>query len=453
MKNSNFIERDYWNIRYIGGGNSGSGSYGRLGIYKSDVLNTLIKEFGIESVLDLGCGDGEIASRIDAPNYLGFDVSEAGVQIASEKCISQVSKRFTTSQSLLGKAEMTISLDVLYHLIDDNEYFDYLDNLFGRSEKFVVIYTWDFDLANRYVSSYPDHIKTRRVLQDIESRFGHEFRLLRRLENPYSFSPDKPNQTSLSQFFIFVRQQTVKMPEFTLTLTSWAPRIPTLGTVLDSIGRQAHLPKTVYLNIAPEDLHLLNNLPYRNDLNLVVTTFENIGPGKKLIPIWESNRDEYIITIDDDLVIPNFLFTDLLLQSVFYPGSIIASRTHKIEYKDGALTSYNEWDHNFSKEDGPSELLFPTSGAGVLFPPDSLHKNVVNLMQYKELCFHTDDLWWFIHARMARSQVRRIPGERPLIYIDGTQEWGLWENGNKVRNDVNIKRLTEHFGDIVNPSL
>ena len=53
-----FNVKDYWINRYNRGGNSGEGSYGLLRDFKVNFINTFIKLNCINSLADLGCGDG-----------------------------------------------------------------------------------------------------------------------------------------------------------------------------------------------------------------------------------------------------------------------------------------------------------------------------------------------------------------------------------------------------------
>src|SRR5687768_6622655 len=48
----------YWDDRYLIGGNSGAGSYDRLAQFKADVLNKFAYDRDVSSVIEFGCGDG-----------------------------------------------------------------------------------------------------------------------------------------------------------------------------------------------------------------------------------------------------------------------------------------------------------------------------------------------------------------------------------------------------------
>jgi cyclopropane fatty-acyl-phospholipid synthase-like methyltransferase len=85
----------YWEKRYIGGGNSGASSYGRLAIAKANILNQLVEVQEIESVLELGCGDGSLLALAKYPSYAGVDVSMTAIETCRKRFSGDSSKRFS----------------------------------------------------------------------------------------------------------------------------------------------------------------------------------------------------------------------------------------------------------------------------------------------------------------------------------------------------------------------
>ena len=84
----------YWERRYQDGGNSGSGSYGRLAKYKAEVINDFLDKFEIENLVELGCGDGAQLKLLNAKNYTGVDVSKTVLDIARRKFGNEPGKSF-----------------------------------------------------------------------------------------------------------------------------------------------------------------------------------------------------------------------------------------------------------------------------------------------------------------------------------------------------------------------
>jgi hypothetical protein len=106
---------------------------------------------------------------------------------------------------------------------------------------------------------------------------------------------------------------------------------------------------------------------------------------------------------------------------------------------------YDKWEKNYSHSDGPSSELFATSGAGTLYKASFFHPDVLDESTYKDLSFHTDDLWWFVQSKRIGTLTKRLPGLNNLIYIDDTQEDGLWRTGNQDRNDPNLQSLIKKY--------
>ena len=236
--------------------------------------------------------------------------------------------------------------------------------------------------------------------------------------------------------------------EHVVSLTSHPERFDTLSQTLNSLLAQRLIAKKIYLNIAQDDI---SKLPaYVNDFAssglININACENLGPGKKLIPTLKLEKALPIIVVDDDLIFDTDLTLKLMIVHHLSPGTIIASRVHKITHTpEGEVSAYSKWQKNYSLSNGPSMDLFATSGAGTLYKADFFHADVTDEKTYSELAFYTDDLWWFIQSKRVGTKTKRLPGQSVLNYIDGTQEIGLWNNGNKERNDVNLRALMKRY--------
>jgi hypothetical protein len=236
--------------------------------------------------------------------------------------------------------------------------------------------------------------------------------------------------------------------EYVISLTSHPARFDTLDQSLKSLLGQRLIPRKIYLNIAEIDIVKLPVAIKSLELGgiLKINPCSDLGPGKKLIPTLKAEDSLPIIVVDDDLIFETDLALKLMIQHHLSPNSVIASRVHKIEIEsDGKLSSYSKWRKNYSLSDGPASDLFATSGAGTLYKKEFFHKDVMDEATYKDLCFHTDDLWWYVQSKRVGVKTKRLPGFSVLNFIDGTQEDGLWRSGNQDRNDPNLKALLNKY--------
>ena len=155
-RTKSFSSGSYWERRYENGGLSGPGSYGRLAEYKAEFLNSFVHQQGISSVIELGSGDGAQLALFRFKHYIGLDVSKASIKLCMQKYADDSSKSFylfdaecARDSHRLFTAELALSLDVIYHLVEDSVYEAYMRALFGAAEKFVIIYASNTDENRR----------------------------------------------------------------------------------------------------------------------------------------------------------------------------------------------------------------------------------------------------------------------------------------------------------------
>lgn len=189
----------YWERRYQTGGNSGAGSYGRLARFKAEVVNSFVRDHGVETVLEIGCGDGAQLELAQYPSYIGVDVSSAAVDLCKSKFAADPSKRFYLSQDVPAglTADLVLSLDVIYHLIEDDVFDNHMASLFDHANRHVIIYASDEDRQP------PDQHVKHRKFTDWVARFRPDWRLIETVPNAYPFDPAHPDDTSFADFYIY----------------------------------------------------------------------------------------------------------------------------------------------------------------------------------------------------------------------------------------------------------
>ncbi|HHS50334.1 MAG TPA: class I SAM-dependent methyltransferase [candidate division Zixibacteria bacterium] len=142
-----FSADEYWDNRYKSSDRgSGEGSRGNLKDQKIEIINDLIKKHGIESVFDYGCGDGIQVEELLPIKYVGADISETSVEMCRSKYAEDPNKSFfvTGNYPFDTKFDMSMSLDVLYHIPTEAQLEEYIRNLFKVSSNIVVIYTTNY---------------------------------------------------------------------------------------------------------------------------------------------------------------------------------------------------------------------------------------------------------------------------------------------------------------------
>ena len=196
-----FDSQAYWEKRYARGKYSGAGSRGKLAEFKSAVLNEFVAKNQIGTVIEYGCGDGYQLSLANYPQYIGFDVSVTAVQVCRKLFANDVTKSFREMRDYGGEtADLTLSLDVIYHLVEDEAYEAYMYRLLSSSNRFVIIYSSNCDSLNRME---PKHIKHRSFSAWIEDN-AEDWKLIDHIPNKYPYTGIN-DEGSFSDFYIYER--------------------------------------------------------------------------------------------------------------------------------------------------------------------------------------------------------------------------------------------------------
>jgi SAM-dependent methyltransferase len=192
----------YWEQRYRSGGHSGMGSLGALGAFKAHIVNTIVSEGNIEDAIEFGCGDGNQLALLKIQRYLGVDVSPTALALCRDRFAEVPGWRFLHETEYGGEtATLTLSLDVVYHLIEDEVFERYMHRLFDASTRLVVIYSSDPD---RDVASPSPHVRHRAVSAWV-ARHRSDATCIGVVANPYPHHKD-PVNGSRSDFLLFRKQ-------------------------------------------------------------------------------------------------------------------------------------------------------------------------------------------------------------------------------------------------------
>jgi SAM-dependent methyltransferase len=192
---------EYWEARYSAGGDSGPGSYSQLGMYKAEFLNAFVREHGIRSVIEFGCGDGHQLGLARYPRYTGLDVSPTIVARCRRLFAKDPTKTFRFMGEYSGEtAELALSLDVIFHLVEDQVYEDYMRTLFAASSRFVIVYSSNTDENRGFEGTYQ---RQHRFTDWVDAK-ADGWRLTEHVPNRFPYSGDA-RTGSFSDFYVFER--------------------------------------------------------------------------------------------------------------------------------------------------------------------------------------------------------------------------------------------------------
>lgn len=236
-----------------------------------------------------------------------------------------------------------------------------------------------------------------------------------------------------------------------VTLTSFPERINDVWLCVETLLRQTIKPNKIILWLAksqfPEGNGVPNSLKKLERWGLEIRFCEDLRSHKKYYYSMLNYPEYNIITVDDDMLYPNYLIEHLLKSSKQNPRTICCFRGHYITFdeKTRKVKPYNSWSRN--KKNIPSYTLCPTGCGGVLYPVNSLDKEVFNKNSIKNLCLNADDLWLKIMALKNGTKSIKVT-EKSFDFFDiiSTQKIKLTENNVlNNHNDIQLKNILDTY--------
>ena len=243
-----------------------------------------------------------------------------------------------------------------------------------------------------------------------------------------------------------------------ISLTSFPKRIDTVYLTIKTLLNQTVKPQKVVLRLEKNqfingDLSLPSKLLELKTNGLTIEYCDDLGPHKKYYYAMRRYPDNWILTVDDDILYPSTLLEELINCAESNPQCICCTWGHEITFdSNGNVNPYKEWYKGTSGLTMPSYRLIPVGCGGVLYPPHFLSKEVFNSDAINKLCPKTDDLWLKAMALKNGVPAVRI-NKPPLIFysIIKTQKGGLYfENTEKQKNDISLSNILKQYPEITN---
>ena len=238
-----------------------------------------------------------------------------------------------------------------------------------------------------------------------------------------------------------------------VSCTTTKNRIDLLFYMIESLKKQTLMPDVLCINVSSEPYLLddgITELPdWLNQDFIKVNWVKNTGPYRKLLPIiQEVNKDDFIITSDDDILYsPNWL-KSLVELADKYPNHIVCARARDIKKNIfGNWQSYYNWDRILHTEKGG--LILPTGGGGVVYRKPLIDLEFLLDPVFQKLAPTTDDLWFRMASMRKNIPVYVCPEiDRENVYLK--HDKGLEQiNFNKKKNSY--KKIFKNRNKKSNP--
>jgi hypothetical protein len=255
-------------------------------------------------------------------------------------------------------------------------------------------------------------------------------------------------------------------PQYVVSLTSYGKRlIDTAPYAIISLFNQTIQPDKIILWIGEKDKENVGETLTRlQKLGLEIRYCEDLRSYTKLFYSLKEFSDACIITADDDVYYPQNWLGQLIAEHNKHPRKIICHRAHGIKVDENhCVLPYFEWDWRitsqayFENNNVTFFSIFPTGVGGILYPPNSLDKQVLSKALFMELAPYADDIWFWAMAQIHKEYFGE---ESPYIVVENGYSGKLQHvdnsqrrNGNSLlngnfaenRNDKQLKAVINYF--------
>ncbi|WP_052074777.1 glycosyltransferase [Shewanella mangrovi] len=245
-------------------------------------------------------------------------------------------------------------------------------------------------------------------------------------------------------------EDSITLDNVIVSLTSYPKRFKNLYIVIESIKKQIWKPKKIILWIYTDDYKKLPNkvLKIQDEL-FEIRQCEDLKSYKKLIPALAEFPNEIIVTADDDLYYwPSWLkeLVEIYRES---NNAVVAHRVHRITSEN--VNKYQLWKHAYTGPESQkiSPWNFPTGVAGILYPSNCFHSDVLNPELFMGLCPTADDIWFYWMFRLKGYSAIGTGRKDSWVSIDNYGTPNLYEeNVLKNGNNRQLKNMIERYGFI-----
>ncbi len=261
--------------------------------------------------------------------------------------------------------------------------------------------------------------------------------------------------------------------ELIVSLTTYPGRIAFVSNATKSLLLQNRKPNRLILWLAEsqfpnKEADLPKELVDQCRYGLEIRWCEDLRSYKKLIPALRAFPEAVIVTTDDDTYYQRSMLRKLHNAYRKDPDVIWAHAVSIFMAKDGALVGrvwisnpeyLRFWDRSSVKIRSmaqyariPTFLNQAIGVSGALYPPHSLHPDVLQEDRFMTLCPTNDDIWFWLMAARAGKRTAVPKRDYYIDYtVDGTQsvdETLYWINERGGVFDRDFHHLLKEYPEV-----
>ncbi len=240
--------------------------------------------------------------------------------------------------------------------------------------------------------------------------------------------------------------------QIVVSLTSIPKRFQYVWVPITCMFAQTLRPTKVVLYVGEDadlsELESDSHISRLLDKGLEIRSVEDIGPHTKYFYAMQDFPEDYVITIDDDVIYRNHMIRDLFDTLEANPDSVCANWVW--EMRERYYSTLEGFWHFKTGEDDydykTSHALIALGVGGVLYPPHALPEETFDPDKIRSLALKADDLWLKAMEINHGTRVAKVPGVyRQDVQIDGSQEVALSLSNHEGGNDAVLAALFREY--------
>lgn len=251
-------------------------------------------------------------------------------------------------------------------------------------------------------------------------------------------------------------------PQIIVSLTSIPPRLKRIHIAIESILHQTTPPDRIILWLSHEYQNPifsqqrldLESLPKKllnlRDRGLEIRFARDVGSHGKLLHALTEFPNDTIITIDDDALYDKNLVARLYQSYLQNGGDFVYCNHSQALLKDSSHAYALPPPDEYFPSNSSGLNVFIFGFAGVLYPPNVLHKDVFSTEVYADLAPYEDDTWFTtmrIRNSKAAFQVERtvpktLSHRRSPFTITGVN---VQKVGEQSLFEQQLNRIMQHY--------
>lgn len=235
-----------------------------------------------------------------------------------------------------------------------------------------------------------------------------------------------------------------------MSLTSYPGRIQVVHRVIESIFAQTQKADEIILWLSADEFAQRElDLPEKLLRLIGESGFHiawvqgNLRSHKKYFYVLQNNRENIIITVDDDVYYSATMIETLMNSYWQHPAAISARNVHLV-FRDGnRIANYINWIGDTKDYLGMERMDLCAIGVGgILYPPNCGNERWFDEKRIRSCAENQDDLWLKYNEIIDGIPIVYAGMDGQDIAIEQTQENALYvHNTYSGRNDVCISRL------------